>query len=1034
MWRRALRVGLGLLALGAVLVGLWALRQYQLHLEHEDLLVQEAARKPVAPPADPRRPAAATLAPTAADCISGVVLWGDAPAADVQVSASAGPRGRPADCPCTAPGKSASCDCPAALTELLQPETRLGLLDAVIGVKSGPDGQFSLCQLEGPQARTVWAEHADGRVGVSEDGFELKPGTSGVVLRLARLERVVGRVEDQGRAPIAGASVAARLSPPVRLVHAVTAADGTFSLDLPRGASLVAGAPGYVPQAAWANPDEPVVLRLSRPATLKVRVLRSERPVAGAQVVLNGSMGAESDADGWARFSGLGLGGGWAVARSERLIGKTRVTLQEGQESLAAIHLEPGAFLSGQVTSPAGPLGSALVRVDYGKVAVGPDGRFRSELLAPGAHAFSAEADGCAARDSREVQLGGDDVELAVALVCAPTLGGVLVDAVGAPVAGASLEVQCGATAVSGTSDAAGAFGLRAAPGTCQLTASKPGFKKHVGVVASPDTGLRVVMDAGASVSGRVLDSAGRGVARAEVLVLPALLEDLLVDHDRGSATGTTDPEGRFTVGGLAPGRIIVAATRPGVGRARSASFLLGPGEQKDGLVLTLNESASLTGRVVDEQGHPVSGARVATAPRDEKKLIPQLMADFARGDISPLLDLLPVGCVTGLDGTFSLKSGGIPDMKVEISASGFIPATQDVQEGDRVEVVLHPFHVLRVRGHVVDSQGGPLATFGVNEQRYYEPSGRFSYERTEADAHAHGQVKITAPGRTAVLRAVDGPDVDLGDIALDPGGKLLVVARDEAGRALAGVSVTTAPWSAEARTDAEGRCALSDLSPGKVKVTGQQKGRDAATAEVEVTSGDVPVELTLKAAAGSLSGHVYGAAGPIAGAEVRLSGSGSTIAGPDGLFQFDGLGAGTYQVSWEAGAGAGTAAEVVVGATPATVDLGLLPGGAALEGKVTAAAGPPPTGMVLALLGAGPTVSAEDVLSAGSRDFHAARSAWGPILGGRYALTGLAPGRWFLYVASVADLAGTLQPLATRDLAPGERPQVDLLVPAPAR
>ena len=114
------------------------------------------------------------------------------------------------------------------------------------------------------------------------------------------------------------------------------------------------------------------------------------------------------------------------------------------------------------------------------------------------------------------------------------------------------------------------------------------------------------------SVSGDVSNSlTGAPVPRARVQVI------IVGNSIAQSFTATTDDQGKFTIGGLPPGRIIVNnIERAGfvmtVGAIRPSDAQLRADEKKENLKLTLTPTGAISGRVLDSGGSVVQGAIVS--------------------------------------------------------------------------------------------------------------------------------------------------------------------------------------------------------------------------------------------------------------------------------------------------------------------------------------------------------------------------------------------------------------------------------------
>jgi len=94
--------------------------------------------------------------------------------------------------------------------------------------------------------------------------------------------------------------------------------------------------------------------------------------------------------------------------------------------------------------------------------------------------------------------------------------------------------------------------------------------------------------------------------------------------QSNGQYSATTDPDGRFKIDDVKPGRYMVTIDHPGfvqAARGRSTSILLLPGQDKTDLVFHMQPAAVITGKIVDLDGDPmrdvtVSAERVASALR----------------------------------------------------------------------------------------------------------------------------------------------------------------------------------------------------------------------------------------------------------------------------------------------------------------------------------------------------------------------------------------------------------------------------------
>lgn len=419
--------------------------------------------------------------------------------------------------------------------------------------------------------------------------LELLPGDDlSTSLRLEPEQLLEGVVQDARGEPLAEAVV---LAWPMgkrgaTVVEARSGRDGKFTLaGLPRGAwTLLAEAPGFGPLELERVevPSRQLVLRLEGEARTVggIVVDGAGKSVAGARVALGGSplkapRVMTTDARGTFLFKGLGHGKYTLRASNDKnasLPAGHIIDDGTGWVPPFRLALGVGTFLEGRVIDDNGrPLANAAVEVTAlpnddlpETVAADPSGRFIVGPLPPGRYQALARVPDHVLVAPREVRLrvdGTASVELRLSR--AAGLSGRAVDENGAPIAGVS------ASAVSLTS--AGADELTVLAGTLPLA--------------------------------------------AEAAELPARS----LTRPGNLRSTTTDSRGRFLLDELPPGRTRLELLHPDRLPVRREPIVLQAGGRQELGDVVVATGAVLVGRVLDEAGRPMDGARVEARGQGKK-------------------------------------------------------------------------------------------------------------------------------------------------------------------------------------------------------------------------------------------------------------------------------------------------------------------------------------------------------------------------------------------------------------------------------
>jgi hypothetical protein len=436
----------------------------------------------------------------------------------------------------------------------------------------------------------------------------------------------------------------------------------------------------------------------------------------------------------------------------------------------------------------------------------------------------------------------------------------------------------------------------------------------------------RVVLRAGGTARGIVVDTEGAGVAGADVTV-SAGLGTRFVEPARTTTSG----DGSFTLRGVAPGRVELVASHPSYADGRSAIEVdpaSGPAEVK----IVMGHGARLQGSVRQRNGNPVPGVTIQPMPLGP--------------DGQPRRPLDQYAIETSQDGSFTIER--LPPGPVTVVLMGGARHTQassqmktvELRDGE-VTTVDFVLRDLRVTGLLTRQKmpvpganlafrpqnqtmsvsttvsGGPTAppvTGPMRNKAITGPDGRF--ELLLDDAGRYSVAVSLADGRATHYRTVEIPDTDAHELEIDISGSAVngLVLEKGTERPLSAVWLVFMPVTGyrsgfvRCETGADGRFQV-DLEPGGYMVEATLAEYATASVELEVPTAD---ETRILLARGSpLEGKVVDDAGRgVGGVVVRAfpaEGDAAPVTWarslPDGSFQLAGLAEQPHTIFADAGA-----------------------------------------------------------------------------------------------------------------------------------
>jgi protocatechuate 3,4-dioxygenase beta subunit len=436
----------------------------------------------------------------------------------------------------------------------------------------------------------------------------------------------------------------------------------------------------------------------------------------------------------------------------------------------------------------------------------------------------------------------------------------------------------------------------------------------------TPEPGPEFVLSPAAAVAGSVVDAKGRPVAGVELAA-----QTLGAGLPAARLRARSDPQGRFTLGGLDPARAWeLRAVRSGFLPATLPLADLKPLPSRSDLRIVLRPGRPALGTVVDEAGRPVAAAEVRVLPAEESG-----EPDFAG----------VVRVDSDAKGRFALDTLPASRVDLEVRARGFVPTLARglaiaPGEGafDLGSVILASG--ARVEGFVEDPQGHPVEGAAVTVQSADQIATRLALAGSPPEERgtvtgADGRFEVAGlrpgeavgllvrrPGYTSrTLSRLQPPLEEPVRVVLDPASHISGRVLDEKNDPIAGAQVVLRRESGiagTAGTDGDGRFLLEGVPSGRFALDASAQGHLASRVNaIEVSAGtdldDLDIVLPRGAA---LEGTVYAPDGsPAADAVVRAlpiqGGSGPALlfvvpearTDADGHYRLEGLREGRQSV-----------------------------------------------------------------------------------------------------------------------------------------
>jgi protocatechuate 3,4-dioxygenase beta subunit len=650
-----------------------------------------------------------------------------------------------------------------------------------------------------------------------------------LVLQLAAGASLAGRVVDDQKQPVAGATVELRpferpndpqflkMMLMVRRVEATTDADGMFVARGLTGDQLVVQAtkPGYTTAVRFGVKldEKDLVVEVQRGVTIRGKVVADGKPLPRFRVdTRTRPIPAEKGDDGNAGDGNAGDGGATVEAGFGR----------DGNRDRGGPPWARRGGRSGTIQLAEGQSMSERDMDGNWREVQAADGTFTLRGVPPGRVRVRVRADGYLEPGNQEVDLqpGQTSDVLEFTLGAGEPVAGLVVDESGTPVGDAQVTaykqrddnerrnplnfqidpedfdffaLSSATNRRSAMSDSKGRFVVTALePGNYRFTARHPDMAKSstkdvVVQKGAPTPEVVITLDAGGAVEGTVTG-----------LGMRPLQDALMVAFSIQAGTmrsGTTNPSGFYRIDGLPPGQYIVFKSRLD--------------ERADNIPLELMSNMRLKtvtvrqGRTTQLDVHDESedGVRVFGVVREAGAPVPRALVTMLGSDREGLLGMGVRANAAGMDGRYEIVGIKPGDYVMQVTRFVGQPVQTtfavEVPSGVRDFVFDVSLPTSTLRGRVVDTRGNPvpsvMVTLGSDDNGLADADGMIgmiaqnglSQARTNEEgeftmrAVAAGTYRLTANG---AFGGGGGPRGRRGAAATHGEGKLEQVIVDGAG------------------------------------------------------------------------------------------------------------------------------------------------------------------------------------------------------------------------------------------------------------
>jgi protocatechuate 3,4-dioxygenase beta subunit len=254
-----------------------------------------------------------------------------------------------------------------------------------------------------------------------------------------------------------------------------------------------------------------------------------------------------------------------------------------------------------------------------------------------------------------------------------------------------------------------------------------------------------VTLQAGATVTGTVLDDTGKPLRDVEVKIFESWGGDYMWESGETRFLTHTDEDGRFEITGFAAngwGSYRARCRKDGLADSYSDEIKIKDTKRPKDIRIIMGAGGAISGKVIDRDGNPVAGAKLTLNPNN--------VYEWSSGSQKALRTML-----SGEDGTYSFDKLAPRTYRISVIAPGhasLYKSNLKIVGASRLEGTDFTLNAGdTIIGTVKDEDGNPLAKAWVSI------NSKTSYGRSQTDEEGNYVIDNVAEGPYSAYATLDG-------------------------------------------------------------------------------------------------------------------------------------------------------------------------------------------------------------------------------------------------------------------------------------